>query len=118
MSPNQLASLRAFLHKAAQDDNEKRKEYSGREPGKPDAVIEAVDNAFRRIKDDREHTPFPPEKPWLLTKEQCQELIKLTDWIEEHQIVTGSPPLDQIYVLVRYAMPLIPTAESEDGAAG
>jgi hypothetical protein len=119
MNPHdQMASLQAFLDKAKNDGKEKRKNYSGKEPDHPDEVIVAVDDAFEKIKDDREHTPFPPEKPWELTDKQVDELLELTKWVKEHDIVTGSPPLDQIYVLVRYAMPLHATTESEDGAAG
>jgi hypothetical protein len=113
-SPEDLRALRRFLLKAAFDDD-----FRGAIPLTPfeadgDGTITDVDVAFRDVRD-----AVGEDHPrWVPPKSLCRELAAWTSWLDEYSgFVSSSPPHDQMYVVVRYAMPLHPTSE-EGGAAG
>ena len=113
-SKDDVTKLHKFLKKAADDDDAERKKYLGKPSNDP--VVVEVDAAFEKEK--RDHG-FPPDKPWEPSKELCRELAEFTKWLDEHgHAPAASPPFDQIYVVVRFAMPLVATAESDGGATG
>ena len=114
-SQQDVAKLRVFLRRAESDSDEVRKGYFGKHSPEPD--IAELDRAFQQAR-QKAGIDLPHDKPWEPSKRLCTELGKMMDdWLNAYG-PPGSPPFDQIYVAVRFAMPLVSTVESEDGAAG
>ena len=107
-----VALLRRFLLKAAFDPADERT-YFGRE----DPELAELDEAFAEAR-QQAGVDLPYDEPWKPPRDLCRELASWTAWLDEYGGSPNSPPFDQIYMLVRFAMPLVPIAESEDGAAG
>jgi hypothetical protein len=114
-NPDDLQKLKKFLKRAA--EGKLPPDYHGKKrPDDPDLVD--LDEAFKRAR-EKAQIDLDEGKRWEPSPELCQALLtQLDGWSGGHGIVTGSPPFDQMYLLVRFAMPLLPTVESEDGAAG
>lgn len=111
--PEDLRDLRRFFLKAAFDKDFRKKLKSDTGYNEDEqAVIDAVDTAFRDVKDET-----PVERRWEPPASLCRELASWTAWLDEYDVVRKSPPFEHMYVVVRHAMPLHATVE-EDGAAG
>ena len=117
-----VAKLKKFLEESAGHPDHKRN-YFGKKWDDP-SIDPAIQQELKKL--DEAHEParkqagdLPTNKPWKPSKQLCREL---RDFIESYEREYGgppnSPPYDQMYVFVRFAMPLVATAESEDGAAG
>jgi hypothetical protein len=108
---NDIALLRKFLLRAAFDPDDKRTYF-----GQDDPELKELDAAFAEVR-QRAGIDLPYDQPWKPPRDLCKELAAWTAWLDEYGGSPNSPPWDDIYMLVRFAMPLVPT-ESEDGAAG
>jgi hypothetical protein len=108
--PNIL--LRRFLLKAAFDPADQRTYF-----GRSDTEFEELDELFSEVR-ERAGVDLDQGQQWTPPRDLCRDLAAWTAWLDEYGGSPNSPPFDQIYLLVRFAMPLVPTAESEDGAAG
>jgi hypothetical protein len=111
-----VALLRKFLVRATYDPDELRESYFGQ----PSDDFAEVDEAFAAAAERAGLSSLAQQgQPrWVPPKELCRELLLWTDWLEVYGASPGSPPFDQIYIAVRFAMPLVATAESAGGAAG
>lgn len=112
MAGNDIALLRKFLLRAAFDPDDRRTYF-----GQHDPELEELDEAFAEAR-QQAGVDLPYDQPWKPPRDLCRELASWTAWVDEYGGSPNSPPFDQIYMLVRFAMPLVPIAESEDGAAG
>ncbi len=109
-----LEKLRNFLDAAAEGKIDKK--HYGKKGKTGDPVIDALDEVEDFAK-AAEHAGLGQVGPWLPSEKLCKALLHW--WNQEYgHAPAASPPFDQMYVVVRFAMPLVATAESEGGAAG
>lgn len=113
-SSDDVARLRRFLLRAAFEPDENRTHF-GR-PADDDEELEALDEAFAAAREAAGLTLGQGES-WTPPRSLCLQLADWTAWLDaygDHH----SPPFDQIYIAVSFAMPLVATGESGGGAAG